>query len=63
MPDRVESLREVHLSRSRLKDQPRFVKPHENVPRKEHNLIESRPSKAEIGQTGRENGIRFQKEE
>ena len=40
-----------------------FVKPIRNGPRKVQNLMESRPSKAETGLVGKENGVRLQKEE
>ena len=35
-----------------------FVKPIQNGLSKKHNLIKSRPSRAEIDLTGRENGVK-----
>ena len=64
MPDRVKSFREeIGCREDRPRDRPEFVKPIRNGLRKEQNLIECKPSRAETGLTGRENGIRFQKEE
>ena len=63
MPDRVKSFREIDSRENRPRARPGFVKPIRNGLRKVQNLIECRPSKAETGLTGRENGIRFQKEE
>ena len=48
---------------NRPRSRPGFVKPIQNGLRKEQNLIECRPSRAETGLVGRKNGIRFQKEE
>ena len=63
MPDRAKSFREINSKENRPRAQPGFVKPIRNGLRKEQNLIECRLSRAEIGLAGRENGIRFQKEE
>ena len=58
MPDRVKSFREINSGKDRPRAQPGFVKLIRNGLRNVQNLIKSRPSRA-----GRENGIRFQKEE
>ena len=63
MPDRVKSFREIDSRQDRPRARPGFVKPIRNGLRKVQNLIECRPFRAETGLTGRENGIRFQKEE
>ena len=64
MPDRVKSFREIDSRQDRPRARPGFVKPIiRNGLRKVQDLIESRPSRAETGLAGRENGIRFQKEE
>ena len=63
MPDRVKSFREINSMQNRPRARPGFVKPIRNELRKEQNLIYNRPSRAETGLAGRENGIRFQKEE
>ena len=63
MPDRVKSFREINSRQDRPRAWPGFVKPIRNGLRKVQNLIECRPSRAETGLAGRENGIRFQKEE
>ena len=63
MPDRVKSFREIDSRQDRPRARPGFVKPIRNGLRKIQNLIECRPSRAETGQAGRENGIRFRKEE
>ena len=63
MPDRVKSFREIDSRQNRPRARPGFVKPIRNGLRKEQNLIWSRPSRAETDLAGRENGIRFQKEE
>ena len=63
MPDRVESFREINSREDRPRSRPGFVKPIRNVLRKEQNLIECRPSRAETSLAGRKNEIRFQKEE
>ena len=61
VPDRVKSFREIDSRQDRPRARPGFVKPIRNGLRKEQNLIECRPSRAETGLPGRENGIRFQK--
>ena len=61
--ERVKSFGEVHSCENRPRARLGFVKPIRNGPSKEQNLIESRPSRVETGLAGRENGIRFQKEE
>ena len=63
MPDRVKSFREIDSRENRPRARPGFVKPIRNGLRKEQNLIWCRPSTAETGLAGRENGIRLQKEE
>ena len=63
MPDRVKSFREIDSRQDRSRARPGFVKPIRNGLRKIQNLIKRRPSRAETGLAGRENGIRFQKEE
>ena len=61
MPDRAESFGEVDSSENRPRAQPRFVNPIQNGLRKERNLIQSRPSRAETGLAERENRIRLGK--
>ena len=63
MPDRVKSFREIDSRQDRPRAQLGFVKPIQNGLRKIKNLIKCRPSRAETGLAGRENGIRLQKEE
>ena len=63
MPDRVKSFREIDSRENRPRDRPGFVKPIRNGLRKIQNLIKCRPTRAETGLAGRENGIRLQKEE
>ena len=63
MPDKVKSFGEINSREDRSRAWPEFVKPIQNGLRKEKNLIKSRPSRAETGLAGRENGIRLQKEE
>ena len=63
VPDRLKSFREIDSRQDRLRARPGFVKPIRNGLRKVQNLIKCRPSRAETGLAGRENGIRFQKEE
>ena len=63
MPDRVKSFREIDNRENRPRARPGFVKPIQNGLRKVQNLIECRPTRAETGLAGRENGIRFHKEE
>ena len=62
MPDTVKSFGEIDSRRDRTRARPGFVTPIRNGLRKIQNLIECRPSRAETGLAGRENGIRFQKE-
>ena len=63
MPDRVKSFGEIDSREDRPRGRPGLVKSIRNGLRKEQNLIECRPSRAKTGLAGRENGIRFQKEE
>ena len=63
MPDRVKSFGEIDGREHRSRARPGFAKPIRNGLRKEQNLIECGPTRAETGLAGRENGIRFQKEE
>ena len=63
MPDRIKNFSEINSRQDNLRARHGFVKPIRNGLRKEQNLIECRPSRAETGLAGRENGIRFQKEE
>ena len=63
MPDRVKSFREIDSTENRPRARPGFVKPIRNGLRKIKNLIKCKPSRAETGLAGRENGIRFQKKE
>ena len=63
MPNRGESFRETNSREDLLRAWPGFVKPIRNGLRKVQNLIKCRPSRAKTGLMGRENGIRFQKEE
>ena len=63
MPDTVKSFREIHSREDRPRARPGFVKPIRNGLRKIQNLIECRPSRAETGLAGRENGIRLQIQE
>ena len=62
MPDRVKSFREINSWQDRLRARPGFVEPIRNGLRKVQNFIKYRPSRAETGLTGREDGIRLQKE-
>ena len=62
MPDRVESFREINSGQDYPRAWSGFVKPIRNGLSKEQNSIHSRPSRAETGLAGRENGIRLQKE-
>ena len=59
--DKVENLGEVNRCKNRLKAKLRFLLPLRNGLRKRQNLIEGRPSRAETGLGGRENGVRLQK--
>ena len=54
---------EINSRQDRPRAWPGFVKPIRNGLRKIQNLIKCRPSRAETGLTGRENGIRFKKKE
>ena len=63
MPDRVKSFGEIDSRQDRPRARPGFVKPIQNGLRKVPNLIKCRPTRAETGLMGRENGIRHQKEE
>ena len=63
MPDRVKSFGKVNRSEDRPRARFGFVKPIRDGLRKIKNLIWSRPSRAETGLAGRENGIRFQNKE
>ena len=63
VPDRVENFQKVNSSKNCLKARPGFAKPIQNRLRKIKNLIESRLHRAETDLAGRENGVRFQKEE
>ena len=63
MPDRVKSFREIDSRQDRPRVRPEFVKPIRNGLREVQSLIECRPSRAETGLAGKENGSRDQKEE
>ena len=63
MPDRFKSFREIDSRQDRPRARPGFVKSIRNGLRKVQIMIECRPSRAETGLAGRENGIRFQKKE
>ena len=63
MPDRVKSFGQINSRVDRPRARPGFVKPIRNGLRKVQNLIKCKPSRTETGLTGRENGIRFQKDE
>ena len=63
MSDRVKSFREIDSRQDRPRARHGFVKPVRNGLRKVQNLMDCRPSRAETGLAGTENGIRFQKEE
>ena len=52
MPDRVKSFREIDSRENRPRARPGFVKPIQNGLRKEQNLIECRPTRAETGLRG-----------
>ena len=62
MPDRVESFRKIDNREDRPRARPGLVKSIRNGLGKKQNWTEGRPSRAETGLMGRENGIRFQKE-
>ena len=59
----TKTFREIDSRQDRPRARPELVKPIRNGLRKVQNLIECRPSRAETGLAGRENRIRFQKEE
>ena len=61
--DRVKSFREIDSRQDRPRAPPGFVKPIPNGLGKTQNLIKCRLTRAKTGLAGRENGIRFQKEE
>ena len=63
MPDRVKSFREIDSREDCPRARPGFVKPIRNGLGTIQNLIKCRPSRKETSQAGKENGIRFQKEE
>ena len=63
MPDRAKSFREIDTRQNCPRARSGFVKPIQNGLRKVQNLIKCRPTRAETGLAGRENEIRFQKEE
>ena len=63
IPDRVKRFKEINSTEDRPIARFGFVKPIRNGLRKGQNLIEYRPTRAETSLAGRENGIRFQKEE
>ena len=63
MPDRVKSFREIDSRQDRPRARPEFVKPIRNGLIMVQNLIKCTPTRAETGLAGRDNGIRFQKEE
>ena len=63
MPDRVKRFGEIDSRQDRPRARLGCVKPIRNGLRKVQNLIKCRPSRAETGLAGRENGIRFQKQE
>ena len=58
MPDRVKSFGEIASRQDRPRARPGFVKPIRNVLRNVQKLIKCRPSRAETGLAGRENGIK-----
>ena len=60
---RVKSFTEIDSRQDRPRARPGFVEPIQNGLRKIQNLIERRLSRAETDLAGRNNGIRFQKEE
>ena len=62
MLDKVESFQAVDSSKYRPRTSLEFVKSIQNGLRKIKNLIKSKPSTAETGLAGRENGVRLQKE-
>ena len=62
VPDKIKSFRKIDSKEDRPRARPEFVKPIREGLRKLQNLIQSKPSRAETGLAGRENGIIFQKE-
>ena len=62
MPDRCKSFREIDRQ-DRPRARPGSVKPIRDGLKKEQNLIKSRATRVETGLTGRENEVRFHKEE
>ena len=62
-PDKVQSFREINSREDRPRAWPGFVKLIRNGLRIIKNLIQSIQFRAETGLAGRENGIRFQREE
>ena len=63
MPDRVKCFGKIDSREDHPRARYGFVEPIRNGLRKIKILMESRSPRAETGQVGRENGIRFQKEE
>ena len=63
MLDNVKGLGEVGNSKKRVRSWLGIVKLIQNRLKKLQNLIVGEPSKAEIGMVGRENEVRFYKEE
>ena len=63
MPDRVKNFQEINNRKCRPRARAGFVESIQNGLREVQNLIECRPSRAETGLAGRENGIRLQKED
>ena len=61
MPGRFESFVEIDSSETSSRTRLELIKPIRDGLRKKQNLMESRPSRAEPGLAGRENGLRFQK--
>ena len=63
MPDRIKSFREIDSRQDCPRARRGFVKPIRNGLRKVQILIKCRSTSTETGLAGKENGIRFQKEE
>ena len=59
VPGRVKSFREIKSRQYCPRARPGFVKPIRNGLRNKQNLMESRPSRAETGLAGRENGVQI----
>ena len=59
MPDRVKSFREINSKQDRPRARRGCVKPIRNGLREVQILIKGRPSMAETGLAGRENGIKI----